>query len=49
LRKRRVTQVIYRFSDGTIEPSKKVTVINLDFNWLTVVYKKFKNWVANVD
>ena len=49
MRKRRVTQVIYRFSDGTIDNCKKVTVINLDFNWLTVVYKKFKNWVANVD
>tara|TARA_B110000046_G_C12670955_1_gene264518 strand:+ start:58 stop:207 length:150 start_codon:yes stop_codon:yes gene_type:complete len=49
LRKRRVTQVIYRFSDGTTDDCKKVTVINLNFNWLTDAYKKFKNWVANVD
>ena len=49
MRKRQVTQVIYRFSDGTTDDCKKVTVINLNFNWLTVVYKKFKNWVANVD
>ncbi len=34
MRKRRVTQVIYRFSDGTTEACKKVTVINLNFNWV---------------
>ena len=47
MKNRRVVQVIYRFSDGTTDDCKKVTVINLNFNWLTDAYKKLKNWAAN--
>tara|TARA_B110000046_G_scaffold67390_1_gene75372 strand:+ start:1645 stop:1794 length:150 start_codon:yes stop_codon:yes gene_type:complete len=49
MKNRRVVQILYRFSDGTIEVNNQVSVINLNFNWLTDAYKKFKNWVANVD
>ena len=48
MKNRRVVQVIYRVSDGTTDDCKKVTVINLNFNWLTDAYKKLKNWAANV-
>lgn len=45
MRKRRVTQVIYRFSDGTTDNCKKVTVINLDFNWFFNALKNLRKLV----
>ena len=45
MKNRRVTQVIYRFSDGTTDDCKKVTVINLNFNWVFNALKNLRKLV----
>ncbi len=46
MKKRHITKVIYRFSDGTVEMSDTVSVVNLNYTWLTAAFAKLKNcWV----
>jgi|TARA_R110000744_G_scaffold379599_1_gene498090 hypothetical protein len=47
---RHITQILYRFSDGSIEvENAKVSVIDLNFNWVTSALTKLKNYWKRTD
>lgn len=47
--KRHVVKVFYKYSDHTVEVVDSVSVINLNFNWITTAFKKLKSYWTKLD
>lgn len=43
--KRHIVKVFYKYSDQTVDTVDSVTVINLNFNWLTNAFENLRQLV----